>query len=102
VLPCGVAEDWLVLAPGESHERAEPLGCTQPAGRSERIGWSYALAPGRYGVALVYESPPAHGFMQSAPRADSFRGRVVSNEVAVDVSAPKPRGIWARLTGSSR
>lgn len=97
VLPCGVAEEWLVLAPGERHVRDEPLACTQPAGRAEAIGWSFDLAPGAYRVALLFEAPPAHGFTQSAPDPRAFRGRVESNEVEVRVE-PRP-GLLARLFG---
>ena len=100
VLPCGVAEDWTVLAPGERHEHNEPLACTQPAGRSEPIGWSYALAPGTYRVRLFHEAPPAHGFTQSAPHPDAFRGRVESDEVTITVAAPPERpGLLRRLFG---
>lgn len=98
VLPCGVAEDLTLVAPGERHERTEPLACTQPAGAPERVGWSYALAPGEYGVALVFESPPAHGFTQHAADPREFRGRVESNEVRVVVE-PAPKGLLARLFG---
>ena len=73
VLPCGVAEDWRVLAPGERHDEVQTLGCTQPAGRPEPIGWAYALAPGTYRVTLVFESPPAHGFSQAAPEGGRER-----------------------------
>jgi hypothetical protein len=88
VLPCGVAEDLEVVAPGASFERVESLGCTQPAGRSERIGWSYDLAPGTYRVTLIYEAPPAHGFTQHAPDPSEFRGRLESNEVALAIPVP--------------
>lgn len=98
VLPCGAAEDLTIVGPGESHERSEPLACTQPAGRSERIGWSYALAPGVYTVALIFAAPAAHGFSQHAPDPREFRGRVVSNAVRVVVE-PAPRGLLARLFG---
>jgi hypothetical protein len=88
VLPCGVAEDLEVVAPGASFERAESLGCTQPAGRSERIGWSYDLAPGTYRVTLIYEAPPSHGFTQHAPDPREFRGRLESNEVTLTIPVP--------------
>jgi hypothetical protein len=99
VLPCGVAEDWRVLAPGERHDEVQTLGCTQPAGRSEPIGWAYALAPGTYQVTLVFESPPAHGFSQAAPHPHAFAGRVESNEVELVVPVPAPRGFFERLLG---
>lgn len=98
VLPCGVAEDLTILAPGEKHTRVEPLACTQPAGASGRIGWSYALAPGEYQVVLVFTAPPAHGFSQHEPDPREFRGQVESNAVRV-VVAPAPRGLLARLFG---
>jgi hypothetical protein len=98
VLPCGVAEALTIVGPGERHERAEPLACTQPAGASNRVGWAYALAPGEYGVVLVFESPPAHGFTQHAADPREFRGRVESGEVRVVVE-PAPRGLLARLLG---
>ena len=91
VLPCGMAETLEILVPGASFERDEPLGCTQPGGRSENIGWSYKLAPGRYTIMLVFESPPAHGFVQHAPDPREFRGRVESNAVTVTITAAPPR-----------
>lgn len=81
VLPCGVGEEWLILQPGQSIEREEPLECTQPAGRPEPIGWSYALAPGTYRFTLIYESPPPHGFTQCDPHPSAFSGRIESNEI---------------------
>jgi hypothetical protein len=103
VLPCGVGEEWVVLEPGQKHERDEPLACTQPAGRAEAIGWTHALAPGTYRVTLVFESPPPHGFSQAAPHERAFRGRVESNEVTVVVEEPTKRaGLLARLLGRSR
>lgn len=100
VLPCGVGEDWTVLAPGETHERPESLACTQPAGRREAIGWSYELAPGRYRVSLLFEAPPAHGFSQSERHPHAFQGRVESPEVTIEVLAPPAKpGLWSRLTG---
>jgi hypothetical protein len=81
VLPCGIAEEWVELAPGQTFERAEPLACTQPAGRREPIGWSYAPGPGTYRFTLVFEAPPPHGFTQSRGHDRAFRGRVESNEV---------------------
>lgn len=83
VLPCGAGESWLTLMPGEQHERAEPLACTQPAGQSAAIGWSYRLRPGSYGITLVFEAPPAHGFTQSDANAAAFSGRVTSPELRV-------------------
>lgn len=84
-----MAEELEVIAPGATFERFEPFGCTQPAGRSERIGWSYALAPGSYAISLVFESPPAHGFIQHAPDPREFRGRVESNPVTLTITSPK-------------
>jgi hypothetical protein len=99
VLPCGVAEDWTVLEPGASHEREETLACTQPAGRTEDIGWSYeALAAGQYRVSLVWEAPPAHGFTQSEADQRAFVGRLESNEVVLQVPE-KPKGWFARMLG---
>jgi hypothetical protein len=89
VLPCGMAEDLEIVEPGASFERDEPFGCTQPAGRTETIGWSYQLAPGTYSIGLVFESPPAHGFVQHAPDPREFRGRVESNPVTVTIT-PAP------------
>jgi hypothetical protein len=101
VLPCGVREEWLLLEPGASVERDEPLGCTQPAGRSEKIGWSYELAPGTYRVVLVHEAPPKHGFTQSARDPRAFTGRVESDEVTLVVAEPEKKpGFLARLFGS--
>jgi hypothetical protein len=100
VLPCGAAEDWTGLKPGERLDRIEPLGCTQPAGQRKAIGWSYVLAPGRYKVRLICEWPPAHGFTQSSPHAQAFRGHVESNEVDLTVEPPAPKeGLLARLLG---
>lgn len=99
VLPCGAAEDWTVIEPGASFEREESLACTQPAGRTEAIGWSYdALAAGAYRVSLIYEAPPAHGFTQSEPDHRAFTGRLESNDVALQVPE-KPKGWFARLLG---
>src|SRR5882724_1131197 len=41
VLPCGIRESLTVLKPGESFERDEFVGCTQPAGETRSIGWGY-------------------------------------------------------------
>lgn len=98
VLPCGVAEDLIILAPGESHTRDEPLACTQPAGAPATVGWSYPLPAGDYTVALVHAAPPAHGFGQHAPDPREFRGRAESNPVRVHVE-PAPKGLLARLFG---
>lgn len=95
VLPCGAAEDWTVLQPGQAHEREEPFACTQPAGRAEPIGWSYALGPGTWRVRLVYEALPAHGFTQSEPHPQAFTGRLESNELEWVVAPPK--GFLAKL-----
>jgi hypothetical protein len=90
VLPCGVAEEWTVLAPGQSIDRDEPLACTQPAGQSESIGWSYTdVDAGHYTVTVVMRAPPAHGFSQSAPDARAFVGTVESNAANVIIAAPK-------------
>lgn len=100
VLPCGVGEEWVLLDPGASIERVEPMGCTQPAGRSERIGWSYELAPGTYRVALVFEAPPGHGFSQSSPNEHAFKGRVESNEISFQVTEElRKKGFLSRLLG---
>lgn len=85
VLPCGVAEHWQILMPGHRHQRSEPLACTQPAGRAAAIGWSYRLSPGTYGITLVFEAPPAHGFSQSEPNDHAFVGRVESQELVVEL-----------------
>lgn len=98
VLPCGVAEDLTLVAPGEAHERTEPMACTQPAGAPAQVGWAYALTPGEYTVTLVFESPPAHGFTQHAADPREFRGLVTSNAVRVTIE-PAPRGLLARLFG---
>lgn len=97
-LPCGVAETLEILAPGATFSRAEPLGCTQPAGQAARIGWSYTLAPGSYRIALIFEAPPAHGFTQHAADPREFRGRVESNELAITIE-PAPPGLLAKLFG---
>lgn len=98
VLPCGAGEELTILAPGERHERAEPLQCTQPVGPTAAIGWSYALAPGEYGVTLIFAAPPVHGFTQHVPDPREFRGRVESDELRVVVE-PRPRGLFRRLLG---
>jgi hypothetical protein len=84
-LPCGVGEDWLVLAPGERVERAEHLMCTQPAGVSAVVGWRYALPAGSWRVTLRHQAPPAHGFTQAPPHAAAFVGTAESNEVTLVV-----------------
>ena len=95
VLPCGAAEEWTVLAPGEVVERDETLTCTQPAGAAATIGWRYALPVGTWRVTLIHRSPPAHGFTQAPPHPQAFVGTVESNEVElVVVEAP---GFLARL-----
>lgn len=100
VLPCGVAEEWTVVEPGASFERDESLACTQPAGRTEAIGWSYDLATGTWKVSLVWESPPAHGFSQSEPHPHAWRGKLQSNTVDLHVTrTEKPRGLLSKLFG---
>ncbi len=99
VLPCGAAEKWTVLAPGESVDHDEALACTQPAGRSEAIGWSYAnVAAGHYTVTVVMSAPPAHGFTQSSPDARAFAGTVESNAANVIIAPPK-RTLIDRVLG---
>src|SRR5262245_22624620 len=66
VLPCGAAEMLTAIAPGQRHERAEPLLCTQCAGVQQPVGWSYQLPTGKYRVVLVYENPPRHGYQPNA------------------------------------
>jgi len=85
VLPCGVAETWHMLMPGRSHHRTEPIQCTQPAGRTESIGWSYKLTRGVWRITLVFEAPPTHGFSQSESNEYAFRGRVESQELVVEL-----------------
>ncbi|MFO0595362.1 MAG: hypothetical protein U0228_08660 [Myxococcaceae bacterium] len=99
VLPCGVAEDWTVIEPGQSFERDEALACTQPAGRSEPIGWSYDhLAAGPWKVTLLFAAPPAHGFSQSPPHPHAFTGSLESNEVTWVVPT-RPKSLMDRLLG---
>lgn len=86
VLPCGVAERWQVLMPGHKYQRSEPLSCTQPAGQTATIGWSYNLTPGEWGITLVLESPPAHGFSQSESNEYAFAGRVESRQLVVKLT----------------
>lgn len=86
VLPCGIVERWQILMPGHSYQRSEPLSCTQPAGKSAAIGWSYKLSPGTYGITLVFEAPPAHGFSQSEASEYAFVGRVESREHVVELT----------------
>jgi hypothetical protein len=85
-LPCGVAERWQILMPGHKYQRSEPLACTQPASQAAPIGWSYNLTPGTYGITLLFEAPPAHGFSQSEPNEYAFSGRVESREVVVELT----------------
>ena len=86
VLPCGVSERWQILMPGHKYQRTEPLSCTQPAGNKAAIGWSYKLTPGTYGITLVFEAPPAHGFSQSESSEYAFSGRVESRELVVELT----------------
>jgi hypothetical protein len=86
VLPCGVSERWQVVMPGQRCQRLEPLSCTQPAGQAAMCGWSYKLAPGTYGITLVFEAPPAHGFSQSESNEYAFRGRVESQQLVVELT----------------
>jgi hypothetical protein len=95
VLPSGIQESSTPLAVGGSIERIEPLACTQPAGRSEAIGWSYTLPPGAYRAVLHFAFPPAHGLRQTA--ADSWSGEVESNSVEFTV-APRP-SLFERIFG---
>ena len=95
VLPSGVQEGLTRLEPGRTFERTEALGCIQPAGRAEAIGWSYTLPPGTYRAVLLFASPPKHGYFDSTPEA--WRGEVESNAVEFTVVA-RPT-LWQRLTG---
>lgn len=99
VLPCGIREELTVLKPGESFERDEFVGCTQPAGESRAIGWSYALAAGIWKVTLLFEFPPAHGRIENED-VRSWRGIVESNTVtfSLDENAPGPgKSFWKKL-----
>ncbi len=86
VLPCGASERWQVLMPHARHQRLEPLSCTQPAGQTKTIGWSYKLTPGTWSITLVFEAPPPHGFSQSESNEYAFVGRVESNTVVVELT----------------
>lgn len=86
VQPCGIAERWHILMPGQRYQRPEPLTCTQPAGQAATIGWSYSLSPGTYGFTLLFEAPPAHGFSQSESNEYAFRGRVESPELVIELT----------------
>jgi len=79
VAPCGIKE---------SHERKEPLGCTQPAGLEIKVGWDYDLKPGKYRIALVFENPPAHGF-EPNDDAQAWTGRVESDPIEIVIGKSK-------------
>lgn len=96
VLPCGAGEMATTLAPGELLERAEPLGCTQPAGRTESIGWSHALPAGRYRGVLEFACPPEHGFSQCDEPV--WQGRAESNALEFEV-LPRPPTVLERIKG---
>jgi hypothetical protein len=87
VLPCGAAETPHLLAPGARHERTEPLGCTQCAGLSRAVGWSYTLPAGRYRIVLIYENPAPHGHWPNRV-PDAWRGRVESEPVEITIGKP--------------
>lgn len=86
VLRRGISEPWQILMPGHNYQRSEPLSCAQPAGTSTAIGWSYKLSPGTYGITLVFEAPPAHGFSQCETSEYAFVGRVESHEHVVELT----------------
>lgn len=84
-LPCGLAETPTSLAPGKMTSRTEPLGCTQPQGAPQAVGWSYKLKPGKYKIALLFEDPPTHGYgVEKSEKA--WKGKVVSNEVTITIA----------------
>jgi len=83
-LPCGIPEIPEVLLPGKTVSRQEPLACTQPSGVSQSIGWSYDLGPGTYKIALILESPPAHGYGVNRAK-NAWNGKVISNEVIIAI-----------------
>jgi hypothetical protein len=85
VLPCGAAEEPTTLEPGAHFSRPEAWGCTQPAGSTAKVGWSYDLAPGTYQVRLVFESPAAHGYDPSA-REPQWRGRIETAPIELIVA----------------
>jgi hypothetical protein len=68
-----------------------------PAGADGDIGWSYALPPGRFRIALAFAAPPRHGFSQSEPHPQAVHGEVRSNDV--DVGITPRRGFFARVLG---
>ncbi len=84
-LPCGRGETPTSLAPGKTKSRAQPLGCTQPQGAPQSVGWSYKLKPGTYKIALLFEAPPTHGYdVDKSEKA--WKGKVVSNEVTITIA----------------
>jgi hypothetical protein len=104
VLPCGVREDVVVLKPGESLDRDEYVGCTQPAGDSRPVGWSYALGAGVWKVTLLFAFPPAHGRIENED-AQAWRGSVESNTVtfSLEENAPVPaKSFWKKLFSRHR
>jgi hypothetical protein len=82
-LPCGVGEDECVIAAKSSVEREEYLGCTQPHGAEELIGWSYDLRPGSYIATLVFEYPRCN--YGKSRNSSHFTGRAESNEFQFQV-----------------
>jgi hypothetical protein len=85
VLRGGGVEHWQIVMPGHRCQRPEPLSCPQPAGVAGPIGWSYKLSRGVYGITLVFEAPPAHGFSQSETSEYAFVGRVESRQLLVEL-----------------
>jgi len=82
-LPCGIPEEPTTLAPGQSMERREVFGCTQPAGLDKKVGWDYdRLPPGRYRLTLVIENPPRHGYDVHSG-GDAWEGKLETEPVDI-------------------
>lgn len=85
VRPCGMGEDITSIDPQKSFDREEYIGCTQPAGQTQNIGWSYDLKSGRYNAKLIFEYPPSrHNY--GGRQGGLWQGKVVSNSVSFSIS----------------
>lgn len=84
--PCGAGEDPTAVGAGEQHARTQYMACTQPLGEERPVGWSYESHDTHDVVVyLVYENPPPHGY--GVLEANTWRGRVVSNPLAIKLTA---------------
>lgn len=80
-LPCGMCEDGTIVEPHGEFVKEQYLGCTQPAGMVEEVGWSYdsLLEKGKtYSITAVFQYPPVHNYFDSRLDQGHWRGTAVS------------------------